>query len=423
MNENDLLSILVMIGLVVMSGYFSATETAFSSLNQARIKALAEQENPRAKLVLDLSENYDKLLSTILIGNNIVNIALSTMATVLFVKLLGGSGATVSTVVITIVVLIFGEVSPKSLAKDNSETFAMFSAPLLRLFIVLLTPLNFLFTQWKKLLSRIFRIENDQKITQDELLVMVDEAEEEGGIDEQEGELLRSALEFRDLTAGDILTHRTDLEMVSADATKAEIARVFTETRFSRILVYEDSVDNIVGIIHLKDFYVDMGVTKQPVSRIMTTPLFVPDSVRINDLLELLQKAKVHIAVVTDEYGGTQGIVTMEDILEELVGDIWDEHDEVEETFIKVGQETYLVLGSTDVEEFCEHFDIEYDEESIESSTVSGWVMERMGKVPEKGEQFKLNDLTITITDSDARHVMEVEVKKAPPVTTAVLDE
>ena len=423
MNENDLLSILVMIGLVVMSGYFSATETAFSSLNQARIKALAEQENPRAKLVLDLSENYDKLLSTILIGNNIVNIALSTMATVLFVKLLGGSGATVSTVVITIVVLIFGEVSPKSLAKDNAETFAMFSAPLLRLFIVLLTPLNFLFTQWKKLLSRIFRIENDQKITQDELLVMVDEAEEEGGIDEQEGELLRSALEFRDLTAGDILTHRTDLEMVSADATKAEIARVFTETRFSRILVYEDSVDNIVGIIHLKDFYVDMGVTKQPVSRIMTTPLFVPDSVRINDLLELLQKAKVHIAVVTDEYGGTQGIVTMEDILEELVGDIWDEHDEVEETFIKVGQETYLVLGSTDVEEFCEHFDIEYDEESIESSTVSGWVMERMGKVPEKGEQFKLNDLTITVTDSDARHVMEVEVKKAPPVTTAVLDE
>ena len=423
MGENDLLSILVMIGLVVMSGYFSATETAFSSLNQARMKALAEQENPRAKLVLDLSENYDKLLSTILIGNNIVNIALSTMATVLFVKLLGGSGATVSTVVITIVVLIFGEVSPKSLAKDNAETFAMFSAPLLRLFIVLLTPLNFLFTQWKKLLSRIFRIENDQKITQDELLVMVDEAEEEGGIDEQEGELLRSALEFRDLTAGDILTHRTDLEMVSADATKAEIARVFTETRFSRILVYEDSVDNIVGIIHLKDFYVDMGVTKQPVSRIMTTPLFVPDSVRINDLLELLQKAKVHIAVVTDEYGGTQGIVTMEDILEELVGDIWDEHDEVEETFIKVGQETYLVLGSTDVEEFCEHFDIEYDEESIESSTVSGWVMERMGKVPEKGEQFKLNDLTITVTDSDARHVMEVEVKKAPPVTTAVLDE
>ena len=409
--------------LVLMSAYFSATETAFSSLNQARIKALAEQDNPRAKLVLDLSENYDKLLSTILIGNNIVNIALSTMATVLFVKLLGGSGATVSTVVITIVVLIFGEVSPKSLAKDNAETFAMFSAPLLRLFIVLLTPLNFLFTQWKKLLSRIFRIENDQKITQDELLVMVDEAEEEGGIDEQEGELLRSALEFRDLTAGDILTHRTDLEMVSADATKAEIARVFTETRFSRILVYEDSVDNIVGIIHLKDFYVDMGVTRQPVSRIMTTPLFVPDSVRINDLLELLQKAKVHIAVVTDEYGGTQGIVTMEDILEELVGDIWDEHDEVEETFIKVGQETYRVLGSTDVEEFCEHFDIEYDEESIESSTVSGWVMERMGKVPEKGEQFKLNDLTITITDSDARHVMEVEVKKAPPVTTAVLDE
>ena len=423
MGENDLMSILIMMGLVIMSGYFSATETAFSSVNQARLKALAEQDNPRAKLVLDLSENYDKLLSTILIGNNIVNIALSSMATVLFVKWLGGgSGATVSTIVITIVVLIFGEISPKSLAKDNAESFAMFSAPILRMFITLLTPLNFLFTQWKKLLSRVFRVKDEQKITQDELLVMVDEAEEDGGIDEQEGELLRSALEFRDLTAGDILTHRTDLEMVAKDATKEEVAKVFTETRFSRILVYEDSVDNIVGVIHHKDFYVGMGITRQPMSRIMTEPLFVPDSVAIADLLELLRKAKVHIAVVTDEYGGTQGIVTMEDILEELVGDIWDEHDEVEENFIKTGVDTWRVLGSADVEDFCEHFGIEYDEDGIDSSTVSGWVMERMGKIPEKGESFVLDDLTITAVETDQRHVIKIEVKRLPSVTSVELE-
>lgn len=422
MSDNDLLSIVIMSGLVVMSGYFSATETAFSSVNQARLKALAEQDDPRAKLVLDLSENYDKLLSTILIGNNIVNIALSSMATVLFVKYLQGSGAAVSTIVTTIIVLIFGEISPKSLAKDNAERFAMFSAPILRMFIVVLTPLNYLFTQWKKLLNRIFRVKDEQKITQDELMVMVEEAEEEGGIDEQEGELLRSALEFRDLTAGDILTHRTDLEMVSKDATKEEVAKVFTETRFSRILVFEDSVDNIVGVIHHKDFYAGMGVTRQPLSRIMTTPIFVPDSVGIGDLLELLQKAKVHIAVVTDEYGGTQGIVTMEDILEELVGDIWDEHDEVEENFTKIGTDTYRVMGSADVEDFCEYFEIEYDEDTIESSTVSGWVMERLGKIPEKGEQFEHEGLTIIVTETDARHVIRIEVKKLPSVVSVELE-
>lgn len=413
MTQSDIMFVAIMACLLMMSAYFSATETAFSSLNATRLKTMADRGNRRAELALQLSEQYDKLLSTILVGNNFVNIALASMGTVLFVGMLGDSGATVSTIVITIIVLIFGEVSPKSLAKDSPESFAMFSAPILHMLMGLLTPITFLFAQWKKLLSRMVGVKSDRRMTQDELLVLVDEAEEEGGIDKQEGELLRSALEFRDLTAGDILTHRTDLEMVSAHATKQEVAQVFTESRFSRILVYEENVDHIVGVIHQKDFYTGLGVTEKPVAQIMTEPIFVPNSVKINDLLNLLQKKKVHIAVVTDEYGGTLGIVTMEDILEELVGDIWDEHDEVEVDFSKSGPETYRVLGSADFEEFCEFFHVEAEE--TESVTVSGWVMERMGKVPSVSDRFEQDGLTVTVTRTDSRHVLEIEVKLAPP--------
>ncbi len=397
--------------LVVFSAYFSATETAFSSLNRTRLKSMAEKGSRRAARAYALSEQYDRLLSTILIGNNIVNIALASIGTMLFVDLCHSEsyGATLSTVVITVVVLIFGEVSPKSLAKDNPERFAIFSAPIIRTLIWILTPLNFLFTLWKKMLSKLFKVKDDRKMTQDELLMLVEEVAQDGSIDEDEGNLLRSAIEFTDRDAEDILTHRVDLEAVPITATKDEIAAVFSESRFSRILVYEDSIDNIVGVIHLKDFYEKSGVTDRPITEILTPPIFVPQTVKISDLLKLLQKNKSHIAVISDEYGGTLGIVTMEDILEELVGEIWDEHDEVVEPFRQTGEKTYRVLCSADLDRMFQFFDVECE---TDCTSISGWVMERLGRIPAVGDGFVYGGLRFTVTDTDDRRVLEIEVER-----------
>ena len=244
MTTDSIPQIIILVILVLFSAYFSATETAFSSLNKTRIKTLVEKGNKRAKLVLKLSDEYDKLLSAILIGNNIVNISMASIATVLFISLYGDIGATISTAVITVVVLIFGEISPKSLAKDSPEKFAMFSAPFISVLIVILTPLNFIFSQWKKLLSKLFKIEESQGISQEELLMIVDEVQQDGNIDDNSGELIRSAIEFRDLKAEEILTHRMDLEAVSIDADKQEIAEKFSQTKFSRLLIYDNSIDN-----------------------------------------------------------------------------------------------------------------------------------------------------------------------------------
>ncbi len=416
MNSDPLPSIIAMLFCVIMSAYFSATETAFSSLNKTRLKALAEKDDKKAALALKLSEKYDKLISTILIGNNIVNIALASIGTVLFVKLLNSQdkGATVSTIVITVVVLIFGEITPKSVAKDNPETFAMFAAPLLRFFMIILTPLNFIFTLWKKLISKIFKIDSDNKMSQEELLLLVDEVQQEGSIDESEGELLRNAIEFRDQVAEDILTHRTDLEAISIDTDKQEVARIFTESRFSRLLVYEENIDNIIGVVNLKDFYVNDGITKKSIKSIMTPPIFVHQTEKIRHLLHNLQANKSHIAVVVDEYGGTLGIVTMEDILEELVGEIWDEHDEVQESFKKLDENTYLADCMVNLDEFKEFFDKEFESESI---SLGGWVTEQLGRIPDVNESFTFENLEITIKELDAHRVSFVTVVVKPEDT------
>ena len=403
--------IVVMVVLVLMSAYFSATETAFSSLNKTRVKAMIEKGNKKAKLVLSLSENYDKLISTILIGNNIVNIALSSIATVMFISLYGDIGATVATAVITVVVLIFGEITPKSIAKDVPEKFAMFSAPIIKFFIWILTPINFLFSLWKKLVSKIFKVEENAKMSSEELIMLVDEVEQEGTFDTDESELIRNAIEFTELEAEDILTHRVDLEAVSLDTPKDEIARIFATTQFSRLLVYEENIDNIVGIIHLKDFFKEYGITKQNIKTIMTKPLFIQKSEKINDLLKILQTNKSHIAVVIDEYGGTLGIVTMEDILEELVGEIWDEHDEIIENFKEIAENKFVVDCSVTFDDFCDFFDIKFESDSV---SVGGWVMEQLGKIPEQGDKFTFENLDIIITGVDSHRVTKIQVLQNP---------
>lgn len=411
MNEDSISSILIIVLLLAFSAYFSATETAFSSLNKTRLKAMAEKGNARAALALKLSDQYDQLLSSILVGNNVVNIATSSISTLMFVRMLPNIGATVSTIVITIVVLIFGEISPKSLAKENPEKFAMVSAPIIRVVIWVLTPINFLFTQWKKLLSKLFKSDDSRRMTQDELLMLVEEVAQDGSIDKSEGDLLRSAIEFTDRDAEDILTHRVDLEAVPVTATKEEVAKSFSESRYSRLLVYDGSIDNIVGVIHQKDFYTGTGISDRPLTELMKEPVYVPQSVKISDLLKVLQKHKAHIAVVSDEYGGTLGIVTMEDILEELVGEIWDEHDEVVESFRKVGENTYRVLCSTDLDKLDRFFHLNVESDC---TSISGWVMEQLGRIPKEGDSFDYEDLHVTVTSTDYHRVLEIEVQRIP---------
>ncbi|MDD6262886.1 MAG: hemolysin family protein [Clostridiales bacterium] len=409
MKEKHIIYIAVMTLCLVMSAYFSATETAFSSLNRTRLKTMAEKGNKKASLAVKLSEKYDKLISTILIGNNVVNIALSSLGTVLFLDLFGDIGATVSTVVITVMVLIFGEVTPKSAAKDSPEKFAMFSAPFIRALILLLTPLNFLFSLWKKLISKILKVDEDKKMSQEELLMFVDEVQQDGSIDTNEGSLLRNAIEFTELKAEDILTHRVDLEAISVDDSKEEIARLFSSSRFSRLPVYDENIDDIVGILHQKDFYVDGGITPLEIRDVMTPPLFIHQSEKISNLLKILQTHKSHVAIVLDEYGGTLGIVTMEDILEELVGEIWDEHDEVVETFRRVGENEYVVDCSVNLDDFCRFFEIDPEAESV---SLGGWIAERLEKIPVKGDCFTYESIEVTVTETDSHRVTFASVVK-----------
>lgn len=408
MRSDTITQFLTMAVLVLMSAYFSATETAFSSFNKTRLKTLAEKGDKKAALVCKLSENYDRLLSTILIGNNIVNITATAIATAIFIQLYGDIGATISTAFTTVVILIFGEITPKSAAKDCPEKFAMFSAPLLNLLIYILMPLNFLFSLWKKLISHLFGLKADTKMSHDELLMLVDEVQQDGSVDENEGELLRNAIEFTEREAEDILTHRVDLEAVPLDSTKEEIAKAFSDTKFSRILVYDEDIDHIAGVIHIKDFYTESGITKLPIKKIMTPAIFVMKNEKVNDILRQLQKEKSHIAVVIDEYGGTYGIVTMEDILEELVGEIWDEHDEANVFIREVEENVFKVDGSMDMTDFCEHFDLEAESEAV---SVGGWVMEQIGQIPEVGEQFDYEFLNITVDKLENHRVAFITVK------------
>lgn len=409
MNDPDSIrTFLLMLVLVAFSAYFSATETAFSSLNRIRIKSLADSGNRRAKLVQRLSEEYDRLLSTILVGNNIVNILLASISTIYFVGLYGeGRGTTISTVVSTVVVLVFGEISPKSVAKDHAEGFAMTSAPIIRVISYLLYPVNWLFSQWKRLLGRIFKSAGDTAVTEEELLTIVDEAEQGGSLGEQESDMIRRVIGFNDREAVDILIPRVDVVGVELHATPEQLMQVFRETEYSRLPVYDGTIDDIVGIVHQKNVFRDEGRHPAPAD-VLTPAVFVPPTMKIRLLLRLLQQEKTHMAVVSDEYGGTLGIVTMEDILEELVGEIWDEHDEIEVLLHKTGEDTYLVDAGMDLEEFCEHFHVKTDSEMV---SVSGWVMEQFGRVPEAGEEFEWNGLHVRVKRVEAHRIEQIEVR------------
>ena len=411
-----------LVALVALSAYFSATETAFTSLNRIRLKTRADDGDKRAARTLALAADFDRLLSTLLIGNNIVNNVATTIGAVLFIQLIGpGKGPTVSATVLTIVILIFGEVTPKSLAKERPEAWAIVATPLLRVMAVLLTPVNFLFTQWKKLLRVLLRHQDDDGITEEELMGMVDQAETEGSLDQHESDLIRNAIEFNDMEVSEILTPRVDLEALADTATMEEAAAMYADSGFSRLPIYHDSIDNIIGVLHEKDFYAAYCRGVKRLSELKGSVLYTTETARISDLLRQLQQNKVHMAVVVDEYGGTQGIVTMEDILEELVGEIWDEHDEVVEEFRKQSDGSYLVACSADLDDLYDLFDMKPGQE-YDASTVSGWVMEEIGRVPEEGDHFVYENLDVTVTRVDHRRVLEIRVVVLPQEDTGDKD-
>lgn len=406
--DTTTVQLFVMVLLVILSAFFSATETAFSALNRTRLKSMAEHGNKRAAAALGLADRYDDLLSTLLVGNNIVNIALASIGTVFFVKLMGDSGVTVSTAVITVVVLIFGEISPKSIAKEIPEQFAMAVTPVFRALMLVLTPVNWLFGKWKLLLSKIFRLKGERTMSQDELLTLVDEVHQEGGMDEVESDLIKSAIElFADRSLYDILTPRVRVDGIPVDATSEEIVEALKESNHSRMPVYEETLDHIVGVLHQKDYFHKVLTGEKTLADVMQKPLFVPETAQISSTLKLMQQTHSQMAVVADEYGGTAGIVTMEDILEELVGEIWDEHDEEKINIQESQNGAFIASGETPLTELEDELDVEFD---TDASTLGGWVMEQTERVPKPGDGFRWNGWEFRVKNADGRHVIEVEI-------------
>ena len=399
--------------LVAFSAFFSASETAFSSLNQIRLKSRADDGDRTAARVLAMSEQYDKLLSTILIGNNIVNIAAASIGTIIFTKMLGAErGATVSTMVLTIVVLIFGEVTPKSLAKEMPETIATAVAPVLSLLMLVLTPLTWLFSQWKRLLNHFVHSSESDTITEGELMTMVSEAENDGELTDRESELIRSAIEFDDVEVEEILTPRVDVVAVADDISLEELAQTFAESGYSRLPVYHGTIDNIIGVVHEKDFYIARLKKATKIDDLVAPTLYTTGSTQISQLLRTLREQHHHMAVVVDEYGGTEGIITLEDILEELVGEIWDEHDEVTEDFRKQSDGSWLVSGSASVDDLFETLDLPEDED-IDSNTVNGLVQEKTCHLPKVGDHFSLGEYDGVVTRT-ARRLTPTDPAAAP---------
>lgn len=407
--------VIALVILVLMSAFFSATETAFTSANRARLKIAADDGTKSAKQTLSLLDNYDRFLTTILIGNNLVNILSTTIFTLLFTQLIVNEGvaATVSTAVSTVIVLIFGEITPKTLAKEFPEKFACAVCYIIRFFTYLFYPLTLLFKGWKTLLAKIFRFKSEDVITEEELLTYVEEAKEDGTLDKDETKLISSAIEFNDCEVGDILVPRVNVVAVDEKASMEDIKNVFLSHRYSRIPVYKESIDTVIGMIHEKDFFNAYVSGAKNIKNILTTIAIATEHMQISVLLRSMQKQKVHMAVVIDEYGGTLGVVTLEDILEELVGEIWDEHDEVVNYFNKVSDTEYLVDCNAELSDFCELFSLDTDEDS-DSNTVSGWIIERVGDIPAIGYEFEFEHLKIEILKKTMKRILEIKVTIQP---------
>ena len=407
---------LALILCIALSAFFSATETAFSACNRVKLKTVEGPRKERAQIALSLLEKYDSLITTVLIGNNLVNIVATAIATLLFTtRILPGKedlATTIASIVMTVVILFVGEVGPKTLAKQQPEKFAMAVGPAIRVLMVILKPLDLLFSLWRKLLSKLVKPEREENQIEEELMTIIDEAQTEGDIEEDEGKLIRSAIEFNDQNASDIMTPRVDVTAIEDTATIEEAADLFRDTWFSRIPVYHEDLDHIVGILNEKDFYKKTHEGCTEITKIMKEPVFAPASLAISNLLKLFRTSKTHLVILLDEFGGTDGIVTMEDVLEELVGEIYDEHDEVSEEVVEQEDGTLIVDGNMQLEELMEKFGLE---NTYDADTVGGWAGEMLEKVPEVGDSFTLRGYQFTVMEMDGFRVTRMQVAKLPP--------
>ncbi len=406
--------------LLIGSAFFSSTEIAFASVNKTRLKRSAEEGGVRAKWALEISEHYDKALCTILIGNNLVNIASSSVATVIAMSLVGDAGVAIATGIMTVLLLIFGEILPKQLAKQFCDTYAPATAPLLRLMMIVTSPLVYLFMKMIAVLSRLWGGgQHDDGITIEDLASIIETVEEEGVIDEDCSELLQSAIEFDETEVREIITHRVDMLALDINDDPDEIIAAALESRYSRIPIYDNSVDNIIGILQVNHLLRELMDGQKPnIGNLITDVEFVPQTKKLPAVLEQLRQHKNHIAVVTDDYGGTLGIVTMEDILEELVGDIWDETDEIDPDITEETENGFTMDGSMMLSDFLAHIEIEDEELEDHITTVGGWATEVMGDYPDEGQSFRYRDYVITVEEIDEFRVTKLRVLHDPQEET-----
>jgi CBS domain containing-hemolysin-like protein len=422
-----------LLALLGLNLFFSLCETSFSSLSRIKLKNIAAQNRPvrkaaRARLVLKMLEAYDRLLSSILIGNTVVNITASALAAVLFFNLFGAKGVGLATFALTLVVLLFCEISPKTLAKESPELTALRVAPIMHFFTIIFSPLNYLTGAWKKIMVKVFPARADRSVTEDELLTFVEEVRQEGGINRHEERMIRQAIEFDDMTAAKIVTPRIDVIAVPEDASTGDVDRVFAESGFSRLPVFRENIDNIIGVILLKDFHHEVVKKGRPVPDIIKPVVYITKTMKIAKLLRTLQERQSHLAVLVDEFGGTLGIITIEDIVEELVGEIWDEHEEVVEPIRRNADGSFTAISSAKFEDMLEfikasqasedtnitdngestpnHFD------ELPDTTVGNWVMENSGALPKLGEEFTWGNLRIRISRVQRHRVIAVTVNK-----------
>ena len=404
------LSIVIVI-LVLLSGFFSGTETAFSCANKIKLKTYVSQGKKNAKAVYKFAdEKYDKLVTAILVGNNVVNLTASALGTILFAMLIkdGEIATTVSTAVLTVVVLLFGEITPKYFASVYPEKLCFIFYPFMQFFYWILMPICKVFDLYKKGLTKIFKLEKDETVTDEELLSLVEEAEESGTLKEDESELLRSALEFDDLRVEDILVPRVDVIAVDEDSTMEEVREKFEKSGYSRLPVYKETIDNVIGLIHEREFFNAYVRGEKTIGHFVQDIVFTTEYTRISTLLKQLQKQKIHMAAVSDEYGGLLGIVTLEDILEELVGEIWDEHDEEEVHFGQIAEGEYWLDGKCALDGFFEIYEKEVSDEAYDSNTVGGWVTELYGGIPPIGETIRFENVELKIVKATKQKVLKV---------------
>lgn len=406
--------LIAIIALTLCSTFFSATETAFSSANKIKLKNMAADDNKRAAHALALAEDFDRLITAVLVGNTVSNITMTSVATVYGITTWGARiGPTIATVMVTLLVLILGEISPKIIAREYAEEAALLLTPLVRALIFVLTPITFVFNGLKVLIKKAVGKNEEPEFSEDELLTIVEEAEAGGAIGEEQSELIANAIEFNDIEAIDILTPRVDIVAVERGTPVAEIKQVFKESGLSRLPVYEDDLDDIIGVINQKDLYNNNIKTIKDTEKIIKPVAYVAETLKAAVLLKKMQAKRTHIAIVVDEYGGTTGLVTLEDIIEEIVGDIYDEHDTVTSRDVRpAGKDTYMVAGSANLEDFFEMFGEEIE---ADATTINGFVMIELDRLPKSGDQFTYASrhklFHVKVTKADARRALMTRIR------------